>query len=244
MVAILPGTLRDGNQAPLSRGSKRCSGACPKGRRNNPAYTGKPLSAVPSRPSTGVQPRACGETSGGRGYCSDRQQGTGTTPLTRGNLLQRDAVELVVGYNPAYTGNPDGRRTTRRYNPAYTGETLVVARAAREPTGTTPRVRGIGLARRRCRWEQPRIHGGERQTCHSHTANNPAYAGKPGIPLGGSGLAGVQPRACGETSKARNETRGSGTTPRVRGNPTVLRASALSLGYNPARAGKPVNSRP
>ena len=132
-----------------------------------------------------------------------------------------------LGNIPAYAGK------TRRINviwlsltehPRVCGENQIHQEIYSEKHGTSPRMRG----KRRCRPYPPVSRG-----------NIPAYAGKTSNIIGRRSGATEHPRVCGENSpKPAANSPDTGTSPRMRGKPSVIAVACDRVGNIPAYAGK------
>ena len=136
----------------------------------------------------------------------------------------------VAGSIPACAGEPQSHRL--RY-PAVGVYPRVCGGTTMGIEGTTP---GTGLS--------PRVRGNRavNPPPPAPPRSIPACAGEPRVITGLGTMFTVYPRVCGGTPSKRWPTSsGSGLSPRVRGNPEVLRLAARPLRSIPACAGEPGN---
>ena len=218
-------------------------------RRSIPAYAGEPASPAGAGPYVRVYPRVCG--------------GTTTAVMTTGLRMVYPRVcggtgcdqaigHLAVGLSPRMRGNPPNAAVpapARRSIPAYAGEPQsAFVRLA--PLEVYPRVcggtkmavkqnkRGQGLSPRM----RGNRHGGARQ--HQRAGSIPAYAGEPYVRLALRRRGSVYPRVCGGTPERRCRPLAvRGLSPRMRGNPGMLKLGRLRSRSIPAYAGEPFTRR-
>ena len=193
-----------------------------------------------------VYPRACGGTpltgrsTTSRSGLSPRLRGNplpssveadrvpGLSPRLRGNPLQALDHHLDGGSIPAPAGEPLFklfRHRTHRVYPRACGGTLQPTARPAPGRGLSPRLRGNpGLP------DEPR----------PRPRSIPAPAGEPIATTRASTTPTVYPRACGGTGDS-DHTLGcfEGLSPRLRGNPPVVRSMVKSVGSIPAPAGEP-----
>ncbi len=235
---------------PRSRGE---AWACTPQRKHAPG--GPPL-ARGSRPGAAVRPRADGWTPGG-------------PPLARGSHLSTIHDTSVVGWTPARAGKPRSRArasTPPRVDPRSRGEAL--GREPRQPRGRgwTP-ARGGSLLHHavvhdlarvdpRSRGEAtvpaspggghqggPPLARGSRQAVEHACLGvgwTPARAGKPCSAARPDTRRKVDPRSRGEAAIVTDRDRSTwGGPPLARGSRPTPVGAPFSLGWTPARAGKP-----
>ena len=190
-----------------------------------PARAGKPRPSAPGPATQKVYPRAGGETYEASPAAAIEH---GLSPRGRGNLAADRRRDHGGGSIPARAGKPrdDGAALDlQRVYPRAGGETMCSAVSLMRSRGLSPRGRGnrqgnriIGISER----------------------SIPARAGKPHLRRPARALAGVYPRAGGETLDGPNRPLvGDGLSPRGRGNPVSVTISSDPTGSIPARAGKP-----
>ena len=190
-----------------------------------PARAGEPRLEAQPRDRQGVYPRACGGTASN--YNSPKY-GEGLSPRVRGNPSWSGSWVITVGSIPARAGEPALHRRLDwplRVYPRACGGTGPCARPCTSAPGLSPRVRGN------------RPGGADTQR---RTRSIPARAGEPTIPYAPFQPLRVYPRACGGTFGAQSiATRGTGLSPRVRGNRLHDVGNQVQEGSIPARAGEP-----
>ena len=194
--------------------------------RSIPARAGEPYSRPVTSSLRRVYPRACGGTVtlGQRlGYH------LGLSPRVRGNRSLVRPLEWPHRSIPARAGEPGGT-TANRYRgkvyPRACGGTDFQPGPASPRHGLSPRVRGNRPGRR---------------SAERRSRSIPARAGEPRLSSALPPQIPVYPRACGGTSTVKPACAGAeGLSPRVRGNPMRLRATARLCGSIPARAGEPL----
>ena len=137
---------------------------------------------------------------------------------------------------------------TRRYNPACAGKTCGIFRAPCHPQ-IQPRVCGENTIFFSTlivqRDTTPRVRGKptDAQATRSGRRYNPACAGKTLMFFDFLKVGSIQPRVCGENIILGVRTSFlTDTTPRVRGKLQLLFPFAFSFRYNPACAGKTVDT--
>ena len=210
--------------------SPRVRGTAPANRRHHarlrfiPARAGNGSSSSTDREDPPVHPRACGE----RSICGDDcSLPSGSSPRVRGTVLAADKMSNGKRFIPARAGN--GYHAARRdigqsVHPRACGERSRARSINSGSIGSSPRVRGTVVVSTSawwlCRFIPARAGNGRpRSTC--------------------SGLATVHPRACGERGSPRcRRCSIPGSSPRVRGTASRLRASPRRHRFIPARAGE------
>ena len=235
---------RNYGTSPRVRGKHNPFCAYEQRRRYIPACAGETSELGILTTPTRVHPRVCGETH------HQEAPGAGETVHPRvcgGNFYRAGAMVSFSGTSPRVRGKPvlvlNGVRC-KRYIPACAGET---ARRSRfwtttrvHPrvcggnrsqysiltyrTGTSPRVRGKRVDRRR-----GNVPGGY----------IPACAGETETASGAVTMTRVHPRVCGGNLLAFFDgVPGDGTSPHVRGKPRISLLLDLAGGYIPACAGE------
>ena len=192
-------------------------------RRFIPAHAGNSQDACRVSRCIAVHPRACGEqaiqveTWIGISGSSPRMRGTGGARVDR------------VGkgrFIPAHAGNRFGQWSPddqEAVHPRACGEQGSITNAAMTYGGSSPRMRGTGLAWQRndlTVWFIP-AHAGNR-----HRNQTPAILGT------------VHPRACGEQVNRKTPVdRVTGSSPRMRGTARIARIGGNPFRFIPAHAG-------
>ena len=217
--ALLVGLSPRGRGNPWPRPIARPAGG------SIPARAGKPGWRRPKAVSSGVYPRAGGETIV---RSPALIASSGLSPRGRGNRLSVERGHAGFGSIPARAGKP---RSPPRFArdcgvyPRAGGETFITARFNTTLSGLSPRGRGnLAMA------DHPL----------TRFRSIPARAGKPSHRRCRSRSCAVYPRAGGETrcnvAALRVEW---GLSPRGRGNRHESRGRCVPVGSIPARAGKP-----
>ena len=151
----------------------------------------------------------------------------GSSPLTRGKLLQAKRDALVAGLIPAHAGKTPGRCSSprRRWaHPRSRGENDRRPPNPRRAAGSSPLTRGK-RPRRRARESTPRLI--------------PAHAGKTSHSTNRADSWGAHPRSRGENHGLPvGEGHVAGSSPLTRGKRIRARPSSLAAGLIPAHAGK------
>ena len=146
----------------------------------------------------------------------------------RGNHVVSHLLTPNRGSIPAYAGEPDSGpypHSRRKVYPRVCGGTPAWALGTQILGGLSPRMRGNPSRGRRARGLDGSI---------------PAYAGEPGGSSAGGGGAAVYPRVCGGTRRQfRRRWRGSGLSPRMRGNPHTPPVFEGVYGLSPRMRGNP-----
>ena len=161
------------------------------------------------------------------------QTGDGLSPRVRGNRFVLFQVGLYVGSIPACAGEPRqlrrGRRVRRVY-PRVCGGTFAFTIRPDIQHGLSPRVRGNhALA----------------YVANGNARSIPACAGEPHYIYDYPYFDKVYPRVCGGTTiVTSHNTRFSGLSPRVRGNPAYVHSDMEYTRSIPACAGEPAERRP
>ena len=154
----------------------------------------------------------------------------GLSPRVRGNLLQSRQPLNRPRSIPACAGEPtdgSGRCRHDKVYPRVCGGTGQMRRPAAVALGLSPRVRGN------------RVLPGEG---NGPVRSIPACAGEPIRLTVWTYMWKVYPRVCGgTTSWTFCHHPEIGLSPRVRGNPAIIRHPVVALGSIPACAGEPLN---
>ena len=131
-----------------------------------------------------------------------------------------------------------------RLIPAYAGKTGVIFERE-NPAAAHPRVCGENISPppRTCRamGSSPRMRGKLIRFIRQRSANRliPAYAGKTALVIDRPFDNGAHPRVCGENHpKVEHRHAITGSSPRMRGKPTLPLRAARTRGLIPAYAGK------
>ena len=157
--------------------------------------------------------------------------GLGLSPRVRGNPWPWAGFSCGSGSIPACAGEPRRQRPRQwvcRVYPRVCGGT-------RRRRGR--RARAVGLS--------PRVRGnlGHTRLSSPLARSIPACAGEPAVIVHQDGVYGVYPRVCGGTLDESRYCRAyCGLSPRVRGNPSLLRAGRSRRWSIPACAGEPCSS--
>ena len=190
-----------------------------------PARAGEPLWDWMRTDHAAVYPRACG------GTLQDARLNVaiiGLSPRVRGNLERRLQLSLLLRSIPARAGEPARCAPRAPQLPVYPracGGTACESTRADSNGGLSPRVRGNQV-----------LHVGRVK----FSGSIPARAGEPILAGTGRGPTRVYPRACGGTAGAGlGAGVAIGLSPRVRGNPYLIRDFGDKLRSIPARAGEP-----
>ena len=211
--------------SPRVRGNRRNPDGNSRRNRSIPACAGEPRSSSPEPSSSPVYPRVCGGTGIRR-----RTSWTagGLSPRVRGNPSVIPGLGGPGGSIPACAGEPAWKWLspgTSKVYPRVCGGTEYITATYADVPGLSPRVRGnrAGGAGHDAVW-----------------GSIPACAGEPGgAGPGGRGLW-VYPRVCGGTGwPGAVQPRGTGLSPRVRGNLVCALSYGRIAGSIPACAGEP-----
>ncbi len=196
--------------------------------RSIPACAGEPPAAGTSEGPGQVYPRVCGGTTAADGRLSGR---AGLSPRVRGNQGRRPQIRLGEGSIPACAGEPASIIAWSDQPAVYPRVCGGTQNAIEHPCwqrGLSPRVRG----------NLPGDHqaGGLRGSI-------PACAGEPGMRVAFHPTQQVYPRVCGGTVVgAVAQLQSAGLSPRVRGNPAVVRLCVSKRRSIPACAGEPLSA--
>ena len=211
--------------SPRVRGNRHEVLRLGKGLGSIPACAGEPTPSGSALSDSRVYPRVCGETHGGKRLGSTIE---GLSPRVRGNQPIPSRRWNLEGSIPACAGEPEAGRGadgSARVYPRVCGGTPRRPAHPLALAGLSPRVRG-----------NPAPPGAPACACGSI----PACAGEPRPPSRGSRPRRVYPRVCGGTENVvLFPARGTGLSPRVRGNLLDPLAHRRPRGSIPACAGEP-----
>ena len=215
-----------------------------------PAGAGEPSAGCSSRSVSRVYPRGCGGTD--KGDSGEAADG-GLSPRVRGNLRRARRGEPCRGSIPAGAGEPGAQSATLRSPGVYPrgcGGTQKSCSTGGSTRGLSPRVRGNlgGRSPESGRLGSIPAGAGEPVRSYSRITGDRVYprgcGGTLVFPLGDQGRRGSIPAGAGEPAPHdRKTSRGSGLSPRVRGNRLRDRQSWPHRGSIPAGAGEPYASR-
>ena len=210
--------------SPLTRG-KRLRARCDQLRsRLIPAHAGKTLPRGQFRACQSAHPRSRGENASS---CKNRAKTLGSSPLTRGKLLNLLALHAERRLIPAHAGKtlswlPSETNTTA--HPRSRGENHHSQRASGGGWGSSPLTRGKLQAVLNLLDDAGLI---------------PAHAGKTAGPRAVWQVAGAHPRSRGENIITFNDLpRAQGSSPLTRGKLVRTGHVRPSTGLIPAHAGK------
>ena len=215
--------LRKSGSSPRMRGTLRLLERCLVDRGIIPAHAGNTPRRSHVAETCWDHPRACGEHFMiGIALAVVR----GSSPRMRGTPIPHFPAADVVGIIPAHAGNTHG--CTRQAHPARDhpracGEHVGNVPLPRQQRGSSPRMRGTHWILQCCRMKRGII---------------PAHAGNTVCDRFCNDSSRDHPRACGEhkaTTKAA--AFGSGSSPRMRGTPTLECSCLNGTGIIPAHAG-------
>ena len=188
-----------------------------------PACAGNTIRVTSSTRSRWDHPRVCGEHFGKEAILPTK---AGSSPRVRGTQSTRFFRTLQSGIIPACAGNTTVSKTSRRRSgdhPRVCGEHARACNTCSLVRGSSPRVRGTlfgGV-------DDPALRG----IIPACAGNTPAWARKKGTPRD-------HPRVCGEhTGRMRPRVLCAGSSPRVRGTPSVLLPCIQKTRIIPACAG-------
>ena len=172
--------------SPLTRGKPLPDPDSPLTMRLIPAHVGK-TAGLPQGPDRGwAHPRSRGEN----GHCvPDFEAGVGSSPLTRGKLVQGYITGALGGLIPAHAGKTEPYRTPNpadQAHPRSRGENTLGSALAHQPPGSSPLTPGKPPPRA--------VRGADLRLI-------PAHAGKTARSLGVLGRRGAHPRSRGENSR-------------------------------------------
>ena len=188
-----------------------------------PAYAGNTNPHKTVHDCERDHPRVCGEH---LPTASVFHPLTGSSPRMRGTPGCGAAALRQGGIIPAYAGNTQRAAfgpLVVRDHPRVCGEHYWRMTSPRAPRGSSPRMRGthVGLPAKA-----------------DPAGIIPAYAGNTDGSVTLIGGVGDHPRVCGEhTTSTSSKTKTSGSSPRMRGTPTLFDGSSENGGIIPAYAG-------
>ena len=206
-----------------------------RGKRTPRPSAPKPVGLIPARAGKThlllrflwclwAHPRACGENA--RTH-TGADHAPGSSPRVRGKRADRCAGLARLGLIPARAGKTHEHGVAvvdDGAHPRACGENDAAPVRVRAMFGSSPRVRGK-RPRRRARAQEDRLI--------------PARAGKTRSVCAAARRERAHPRACGENVASASEWGGTtGSSPRVRGKPSMKSAAILAHWLIPARAGK------
>ena len=175
--------LLNGGSSPRVRGTQMGGRASKSHRRFIPACAGNTHKSEPACRRKSVYPRVCGEH---LRVGVDFSVTAGSSPRVRGTHNHVEDSELLNRFIPACAGNTKSMVSKRQrlsVHPRVCGEHSDGEDAARADCGSSPRVRGTQLLRRRPR---------------SSLRFIPACAGNTGYRVPSAPARAVHPRVCGE----------------------------------------------
>ena len=219
-----------GGSSPRMRGARRRAPAGPHVVGIIPAHAGSTSPQSPFRLPGRDHPRACGEHRD-----RDGQGGRpgGSSPRMRGALLRRRMHPTRRGIIPAYAESTQGAKSLVSGawdHPRVCGEHVTFSRVFSGSMGSSPRMRGALLC------------GAGRVPA---TGIIPAYAGSTRPTRRPPPRSRDHPRVCGEHwGTTDNDSRITGSSPRMRGAREALQGSARRSGIIPAYAGSTASSWP
>ena len=189
-----------------------------------PARAGKTGHAPPPRRGGRAHPRACGENTN---TPYDLHHLRGSSPRVRGKRAEGQGRLSPVGLIPARAGKTRLHKMhvlTIQAHPRACGENFTKRDRPHMSNGSSPRVRG----------KQPRaVRAVGRCRLIPARAGKTRRVGHPRPPSP------AHPRACGENAPPlRGACRVAGSSPRVRGKPSLVRLMIRDSRLIPARAGK------
>ncbi len=213
----------DRGSSPRVRGTRSGVVAAHRSRRFIPAGAGNAYRPAGRRGGRPVHPRGCGERA--RGVATISRVG-GSSPRVRGTPALGAAVADYKRFIPAGAGNAPATWPIALPTPVHPrgcGERSPTPGAVAAPRGSSPRVRGTPMPRRRGRQRHRFI---------------PAGAGNAWRPLTLTTSIPVHPRGCGERTAGHvARLLEHGSSPRVRGTRQRLQKAERALRFIPAGAG-------
>ena len=209
-----------------------------------PGYAGRTVSARPHTRTPWAHPRLRGEDAwDNRWYLHP----SGSSPATRGGLLD-DAQELVhSGLIPGYAGRTGGGRTSApssRAHPRLRGEDRDHLNPAMIRWGSSPATRGghaVGVEGAASRGSSPATRGGRRLRDRHQRGRGliPGYAGRTRRPPGRGQPWRAHPRLRGEDTGYRPPERALvGSSPVTRGGPRCPLPTCKEKRLIPGYAGR------
>ena len=218
-----------GGSSPRMRGThqRMLSGRCVD--RFIPAYAGNAPKAGGRQRSPPVHPRVCGE----REQChTSRLRRRGSSPRMRGTHRENAHTCALVRFIPAYAGNaftPSTKKPSMPVHPRVCGERIALECGPEKLHGSSPRMRGT----------HPII-----ETPEKPVRFIPAYAGNARQSRRRTGASTVHPRVCGERGGRRIAGADrTGSSPRMRGTPTIPGSRTRRRRFIPAYAGNAICAR-
>ena len=211
--------------SPRVRGNRAWRRTPPPCSGSIPACAGEPNAPRLLQGKVRVYPRVCGGTI----YEEIAQLRTeGLSPRVRGNPRPATRTSVSSGSIPACAGEPARQSPTStapRVYPRVCGGTNSQTYRLHLTEGLSPRVRG---------------NPGAARCLLGHGGSIPACAGEPSARSCWPLRRRVYPRVCGGTLPVDAEGQAfEGLSPRVRGNPALVRVDAAGQGSIPACAGEP-----
>ena len=188
-----------------------------------PAHAGSTWTTRRSKSESGNHPRVCGEH---LAWCTGAFTYEESSPRMRGAQVPHSLQEHGLGIIPAYAGSTSASLTTRTRtgdHPRVCGEHRALNALKYGPLGSSPRMRGA-------------LDG--RELLVDVRGIIPAYAGSTARRASSSWRCRDHPRVCGEhhqTSLSKCMVMGS--SPRMRGAPSIEAPCSSVIGIIPAYAG-------
>ena len=210
--------------SPRVRGKRQDRKRHPGRKRLIPACAGKTPTNFLGLQSRRAHPRVCGEN-----FSSvySRLIPSGSSPRVRGKLLETLAGTMRSRLIPACAGKTRARadlQSTEPAHPRVCGENSENCHSCFLFPGSSPRVRG---------------KRGDLKSQIRRRRLIPACAGKAHFQRYKEGFQRAHPRVCGENGQRQADSPSTtGSSPRVRGKPTVLERTLRGRGLIPACAGK------
>ena len=209
--------------SPRTRGTGPTLPGCYVGRRFIPAHAGNRLTSPINPGPTPVHPRARGEQ--GEDSARSRPK-AGSSPRTRGTVLESLIGDLALRFIPAHAGNrvdPARFARTRSVHPRARGEQYSSSVITVPARGSSPRTRGTVA--------HAVSTGGQHRFIPAHAGNRPGRAIPPWN-------ASVHPRARGEQETLIwPVVLFAGSSPRTRGTASAPREADGCSRFIPAHAG-------
>ncbi len=194
-----------------------------------PACAGRPRTRIRTGPNRWAHPRVCGATAE---HVGSEFAAMGSSPRVRGDPGSAGYPPTPGGLIPACAGRPGVgwvTHTPKRAHPRVCGATMEGVEEPEQARGSSPRVRGDRIARRK----PARVDG-----------LIPACAGRPYFRWFPGCQTWAHPRVCGATDGTSIVTGdASGSSPRVRGDPRCRSGVLPAGGLIPACAGRPWHRR-
>ena len=210
--------------SPLTRGKHDARQGRQRDRGLIPAHAGKTCPGNRSTRTTRAHPRSRGENHP-RGRESTAR--CGSSPLTRGKLLEAADNRRLQGLIPAHAGKTPLRNKAcagEGAHPRSRGENELSVRRCASGEGSSPLTRGKLVVREKSVGRLGLI---------------PAHAGKTSMSMWSPRCGGAHPRSRGENIKAAVSVVVEwGSSPLTRGKPPTKLSFVLMRGLIPAHAGK------